>query len=144
MPGAHWSRRANAKLKAIADDDVRNQLTVNADEVLHHMPPVGFPQDEGIEGEIMWHRGITCGTPPHELPAQEDDDGPWNYFLFYTPWHPALEDAGPDKDFEILYICHISEVAEWWEEMRARHLGASGTPTAMPDGPAAKPSPHQR
>ena len=146
MPGAHWSRRAEAKLMAIADDDVRDQLTSNADEVLHHMPPVGFPQDEGLEGEILWHRGITCGTAPHELPAQEDDDGPWNYFLFYTPWHPAPEDPDPDKDFEVLYICHISEVAERCEEMRARHPDASGVPAAMPDGPVAKPKPtrHQR
>lgn len=134
MPGVHWSRRAKAKLEAIDDDAVRDQLTINAGEILHHLPPVGFPQDEGLAGQIMWHRGITCGTPPHELPAQEDDDGPWNYFLFYRR---AVSSAG----FEILYICDIGEVAERWEGIRARRLDASGASTAMPDGPTAKPSP---
>jgi hypothetical protein len=144
MPGVHWSRRAKAKLEAIDDDAVRDQLTINADEVLHHMPPVSFPQDEGFEGEVMWHRGIPCGTPHHELLAQEDDDGPWNYFLFYTRWRPHPEDPGPDKDFEILYICDIGEVAAQWEGMRAKLPDASGATTAITDGAAEKPSPHQR
>ena len=109
MPEVHWSRRAKAKLKII-DPAVRDQLRENAATTLHHMPPVVFPDDEGFEGEIMWHRGIA-----HEsLYQQDDDDGPQNYFLFYLPWclHPGAPHLGaPDECLEILDIYSIADIA---------------------------------
>ena len=126
MPGVHWSRRARARLEII-DPVVRGQLTSNADKFLHDMPPANYRQDEGREGEIMWHRGITCGTAPTRLLSKEDDDGPWNYFLIYTQWRPDPDpQSDPDPDpqsdpdpvtFEVLDIIHVSEVADRWETM---------------------------
>ena len=115
MPGVRWSREAEAKLKMI-DPAVRDQLRRNASEILHHIPPATFPYDEGIEGEVMWHRGIVCGALAQESLAQEDDDGPWNYFLFYTPLRPRPEgpDPEPDEQFEVLDVCDLADVAERW------------------------------
>jgi hypothetical protein len=114
MPGVHWSRRAKAKLESI-DPAVRDRLTSNTGGILHDMPPAVFPHDEGFEGEVMWHRGIPCGAQSQELLAQEDDDGPWNYFLFYKSWRPGPGD--PDEYFEVLDICGIDDVAERWKKM---------------------------
>jgi hypothetical protein len=125
MPGVHWSRRARARLEII-DPAVRDQLTSNAGKFLHDMPPASYRQDEGREGEIMWHRGITCGAVPPRLLAKEDDDGPWNYFLIYTQWRPDPDpDADPQSDpdpdpvkyFEVLDIIHVTELADRWEMM---------------------------
>jgi hypothetical protein len=115
MPGVQWSRRAIAKLEVI-DPSVRDQLTSNVAEILHDMPPAIFPYDEGFAGEVMWHRGIACGTLSQESLVQEDVDGPWNYFLFYTPWRPGAED--PDKRFEVLDVCSIADLAERWRKMK--------------------------
>jgi hypothetical protein len=114
MPGVRWSRKAKAKLKMI-DPVVRDQLKRKASEILHHIPPAMFPHDEGIEGEVMWHRGIACGAPVQESLEQEDDDGPWNYFLFYRPWRPRPEGPDADKRFEVLDVCGVADVAERWE-----------------------------
>ncbi len=114
MPGVHWSGWAKAKLEII-NPAVRDHLTSNAGKILHKIPPAFFPHDEGFEGEVMWHRGIPCGTLSQELLAQEDHDGPWNYFLFYTPWRPGPEDPDPDKDFEVLDICGIADIAKQWK-----------------------------
>ncbi len=110
MPGVRWSSTAEVKLGKI-DPAVRDQLTRNAREILHYIPPVTFPHDEGFEGEVMWHRGIPCGMLSEELLAQEDDDGPWNYFLFYTPGMPG-EGMDLDKYFEVLDICRVADIAE--------------------------------
>lgn len=110
MPEVHWSRRAKAKLEII-DPVVRDQLTSNAGEILHHMPPAGSPHDEGFEGEIMWHRGIPCGTLSQGLLEQEGD-GPWNYFLFYR--RPVPEKPGPGRHFEVLDICSVADIAKRW------------------------------
>jgi hypothetical protein len=112
-----------AKL-AIIDPAVRDQLTSNAAEFLHYMPPANFPYDEGFTGEVMWHRGIACGTQPQEPLAHEDDDGPWNYFLFYTPWRPGTEYPDLDKHFEVLDVCGVADVAEQWKKIKARHPDA--------------------
>jgi hypothetical protein len=90
----------------------------NAGNVLHYVPPVVFPHDEGFAGEVMWHRGIACGVLSEELLAQEDDDGAWNYFLLYVPGRPGPEDPDPSKYFEILDVCSIAEVAERWKKMK--------------------------
>ena len=113
MPEVRWSRKAEAELRTI-EPVVRDQLKRNANEILHHIPPVTFPHDEGIAGGIMWHRGIACGTLAQESLAQEDHDGPWNYFLFYTSRHPRPEDPDPDKQFEVLDVCCVADVAGQW------------------------------
>ena len=97
MPEVRWSRRAKAKLGTI-DPATRDQLTSNAGKILHYIPPVLFPHDEGFEGEVMWHRGIPCGMLSEELLAQEDDDGPWNYFLLYTPRPPDAGRTRPGQE----------------------------------------------
>jgi hypothetical protein len=119
MPEVRWSRKAQAALKTI-DLVVRDQLTANANEVLHYIPPVVFPHDEGLAGDIMWHRGIACGMLSEELLAREDDDGPWNYFFFYRPGLLGPGDPAPRPYFEILDLRRITiaDVAEQWEKMR--------------------------
>lgn len=62
MPEVRWSRRAEAKLETIGPA-ARVQLTSNAGNILHYIPPVVFPHDEGFEGEVMWHRGIARRKP---------------------------------------------------------------------------------
>jgi hypothetical protein len=117
MPGVRWSRKAEAKL-GILNSAVQNQLISNAVEILHYIPPVVFPHDEGFTGKVMWHRGIACGLLSEELLAQEDDDGPWNYFLFYTPRRPGLNNPDLDDYFEILDVYGVAEVAEQWRKMK--------------------------
>lgn len=112
-PRVFWSKRAETDLQVIvADPVVRAQLKENAGEILHDMPPVVFPHDEGCEGEVMWHRGITQKQKRQidagELP--EIGDGPWNYFFFYRK-----PDVG--QGFEVLAICSIQHIAEQWVKM---------------------------
>lgn len=117
MPEIRWSRRAKAKLENI-DPAVRDQLTSTAGEILHYIPPIVFPHDEGFAGKVMWHRVIACGLLSEELLAQEDADGPWNYILFYTPGRPRPEDPAPYRYFEILDICGVAEIAEQWKKFK--------------------------
>jgi hypothetical protein len=113
MPEVRWSRRAKAKLENIAPA-TRDQLTSDAGKILHYIPPVLFPHDEGFAGEVMWHRGIACGMLSEDLLAQEDDDGPWNYFLLYTPQLPDVEEPDLDRKFQVLDICGIADIARRW------------------------------
>jgi hypothetical protein len=109
MPEVRWSRRAKAKLENIAPA-TRDQLTSDAGKILHDIPPILFPHDEGFEGDVMWHRGIPCGM----LSEEEDDDGPWNYFLLYTPQLPDAEKPDPDRNFQVLDICSIADITRRW------------------------------
>ena len=99
---------------------MRIQLTSNAGNILHYIPPVVFEHDEGFAGEVMWHRGIQCGMLSEELLAHEDDDGPWNYFFLYRPGRSGPEDLAPGRYFEILDLRRISiaDVAEQWEKIQ--------------------------
>jgi hypothetical protein len=119
MPEVRWSREAQATLRTIGLA-VRDQLTANAGEVLHYIPPVLFPHDEGLEGDVMWHRGIVCGMLSEELLAREDDDGPWNYFFFYRPGRlgPGAPASGPYFEILDLRRINIADVAEQWEKMK--------------------------
>jgi hypothetical protein len=120
MPEVRWSRRAQAALETI-DLVVRDQLTANAGEVLHYIPrSVLYPHDEGLEGDVMWHRGITCGIVSEELLAREDEDGPWNYFFFYRAGVFSPGGPAPRPYFEILALrrINVADVAEQWEKMR--------------------------
>lgn len=113
MPEVSWSLTAKAKLGSI-DPATRDQLTTNAGKILHYIPPVLFRDDEGFEGEIMWHRGIPCGMLSEELLEREDSEGPWRYFLLYTPRRPSAGKADLDTDFEVLDIYSIADVARRW------------------------------
>lgn len=113
MPEVRWSRLAEAKLGNIAPA-TRDQLTSNAGKILHSIPPVQFPHDEGFRGEVMWHRGIPCGMLSEELLAQEDHDGPWNYFLLYRPQPPDAEEPDPVRNFHVLDVCSVAEIARRW------------------------------
>ena len=62
----------------------------------------------------MWHRGIPCGMLSEELLAQEDHDGPWNYFLLYRPQPPDAEEPDPGRNFHVLDVCSVAEIARRW------------------------------
>jgi hypothetical protein len=116
MPEIRWSQRAKAKLENFAPA-IRDQLTSDAGKILHYIPPVLFPHDEGFAGEIMWHRGIACGMLAEDLLEQEDDnDGPWNYFLLYTARRPEPEEPDPDRSFQVLDIRSIADISRRWNE----------------------------
>ena len=113
MPEVLWSRSAEARLESISPA-AREQLISNAGKILHDITSADFPRDEGYAGTIMWHRGIPCGMLSEELLAQEDDDGPWNYFLLYTPQLPDAEVPDPDRNFQVLDVCSVAEIARRW------------------------------
>ena len=121
MSGVWWSDQALADLELVVEDPaVREQLKRNAEETLHDIPPRASSADEGVEGEIMWRRGIT-----HEQERQRDAgtllDGPraWNYFLFYRKREPG-------QGFEVLAVRSIYQVASRWVQMEGElgHAGA--------------------
>lgn len=114
MAAVHWSSRAGARLERISPA-TRDQLVSSAGKILHDITSADFPHDEGYAGEIMWHRGIPCGMPSEELTVEEDDDGPWNYFLFYRALPPAAEEPDPYQTFEVLDVCSVAEVARRWK-----------------------------
>jgi hypothetical protein len=103
-----WDR-AESDLEAVSPEVVV-QLKRNAAEILHDIPPVIHP-DEGIRDGIMWHRAATW----YDL-AEEQPDGPQNYFLFYTR-------NGSGREFEILAVRSIYEIASTWVRMSLRPHG---------------------
>lgn len=123
VPRVSWTPAAESDLQLVVDDPaVRDQLKLNAEMTLHEIEASAGRDrgSEGFEGEVMWHRGIACGMLSEELLAQEDDDGPWNYFFLYTPRRPGPENLAPGSYFEILDLRRISiaDVAEQWEKMK--------------------------
>ena len=118
MGRVSWSARAEADLEAIRPRTVKNLLKRNAEKILHvFSPQTADPADEGIEGEIMWHRGDGHGRFT-KLPK-----GPQDYFLIYRTCDPASgsedseEDPEGDPDFEVLAIYSIRQVACMWLQM---------------------------
>jgi hypothetical protein len=111
MPVVKWSDRAEAQLAGI-DPAVASRLRSTAPKVLHHIgPDTRFCDDEGFEGEVMWHRAIA-----HEVQVQETEqdgvsDGPWNYFYFYTPWSHDSHLEDPHLEFEIQEIRYNADHA---------------------------------
>jgi hypothetical protein len=121
MAAVRWSRWAETRLERISPV-TRDQLVSSAGKILHDITSADFPHDEGYAGEIMWHRGIPCGilseellAESEELLADEDDDGPWNYFLFYRALPPAAEEPDPYQTFEVLDVRSVAEVARRWK-----------------------------
>lgn len=114
MAGVRWSRWAETRLELISRA-TRDQLVSSAGKILHDMTPAHLRHDGGYVGEIMWHRGIPCGMVSEELLAQEDDDGPWNYFLFYVALPPQTDESDPYQTFEVVDVCSVAEVARRWK-----------------------------
>ena len=109
MPKVTWTARAVADVETlVAEPTVRQQLKANAETILHDIPSteVARPADEGVAAGIMWHRG----TADEFENFSEQDDGPWNYFLFYRRQEP-----GPG--FEVLAVRSVSQIASAWEQM---------------------------
>jgi hypothetical protein len=116
MGRVSWSDQAEADLDSI-DPAVRDQLKRNAEEILHLIPPLTDPADEGVEGEIMWHRADGHGR------FTSRPDGPQNYFLIYRSHGAAT--ASEDPQFEVLALRSIHQLACMWIQMTstpARYL----------------------
>lgn len=115
MGRVSWSDQALVDLERVVEDPaVREQLKRNAEEILRDIPLRAVSADEGFEGEIMWHRGIT-----HEQESQapagwlsETPEGPqvWDYFLFYR-------ERKRGQGFEVLAVRSTHQVASRWIQM---------------------------
>ncbi len=104
MPRVSWGK-AQADLESI-DPAMVGQLRDSAEEILHDIPPVEYPADEGVAlDRIMWHRGAA-----HES-LNEQADGPQNYLLLYKK-----QDSDPE--FEILAVRSIQQIANKHVKMR--------------------------
>jgi hypothetical protein len=100
-----WGTEAEAKLDSIAIA-VADELRRNAEEILHHIPPVEFEGDEGdLPDGRMWHRGAA-----HERLSEQDerlseqDNGSQNYVFVYRK-----QDSNPE--FKILDVLSNREMA---------------------------------
>jgi hypothetical protein len=107
-PQVAWTPEAESDLQLVVNAPaVRSELKRNAEATLHEIDAFsgGDRRAEGIEGEIMWHRGW---THDQELRAswlpEQADDGPWNYVLFYR------RAAGP-AEFEVLAVRSRIQIA---------------------------------
>lgn len=102
-----WSDQAKADLESIYPA-ARNMLMRYAGEVLHLISPRNAdPAEEGVHGEIMWHRG-----DGHGRFMKRDRRGPQDYFLFYRKCHSAP--GCEDLEFEVLAVISIHEVGGRW------------------------------
>jgi len=115
VPRVSWTPAAESDLQLVVDDPaVRDQLKLNAEMTLHEIKASAGRDrgSEGIAGEVMWHRGIPCGMLSEDLLAQEDDDGPWDYIVFYR------RAAGP-AEFEVLAVRGRLQIADRiWEQVQ--------------------------
>lgn len=102
-----WSDRANADLERFCPVTVRGQLRRCAEEVLHLISPHADREEEGIDGEIMWHRG-----DGHGRFMTRRGPGPQDYFLLYRRCH--LAPGSKDPEFEVLAVRSIHQVAAMW------------------------------
>jgi len=122
MIRAIWSEQAEAELEALVPDlAARARLREHVEAALHDVK--GRTADEGVEGGIMWRRGIT-EAQRRKLEAgwlRDADDGaqPWDYFVFYR--------ALPAAAFEVLALRSTRHVAAW--ELRYGPLGRLYGPT---------------
>jgi hypothetical protein len=109
VPRVVWTPEADSDLQLVVNDPVvRRDLERNAEATLHEVKGFsgGDRRSEGIEGEIMWHRGWTHEQELREswLPEQADD-GPWNYVVFYR------RAVGPTV-FEVLAVRSRIQIAD--------------------------------
>ncbi len=105
-----WSAQAEADLAELESTypGVTKQLKRCAGKVLHPISPhIADPAEEGIDGEIMWHRGDGHGDF-----MKRRGCGPQDFFLFYRR---CDSDPGPrGSEFEILAVRSIHQVARTW------------------------------
>lgn len=107
MGRVSWSDQAEADLNRIAPA-VADQIRRNAEKILHDIPPLDHPADEGALGDgFLWHRGVAHGRHTEQ---EEQDDGPQNYFLLYRK-------RDSDPEFEILAVPSEKQVASKWAQM---------------------------
>jgi hypothetical protein len=109
MGRVSWSAQAKADLESI-NRTLRHRLRRAAKEILHPISPHNAdPEDEGTDGEIMWHR-----ADGHGKFTTRRDNGPQDYFLFYRCRHaPGSE----DPDYEVLGVCSNRQEAGIWAQM---------------------------
>lgn len=107
-----WSEQADVELLRISDPAVRRQIKRNAEqpEVVHHIPPCNYPADEGHHSGIMWHRAVSHDRPALEE-AEEQDNGPLNYFLLYR----SLRRNPPQ--FQIQGVRSLRQIGGVWNRM---------------------------
>lgn len=106
-----WSDQAEADLTEleIIYRGITKQLKRCAGKVLHPISPrTADPAEEGIAGEIMWHRGDGHG----DFMKRRGGCGPQDFFLFYRRCGSAARPKGPE--FEILAVLSIHQVARMW------------------------------
>lgn len=113
MVRVRWSKEAELDLETISSTVLRGQLRNHAEEVLHLISPHSAdPADEGVEGELMWHRADGHGR------FMRQPKGPQDYFLIYSRCgFPGAEDPGEDLEFEVLAVRSVRQVARMWLEM---------------------------
>ncbi len=111
VPRVWWTPEADSDLLSVVDPAVREELKCHAEVTLHEIEITADDdrRAEGFEGEVMWH---WAWTHEQELLAQEDDDGPWTYVLFYRR-------AVGSAEFEVLALRSYIQVADRiWEQVR--------------------------
>lgn len=113
MGRVSWSDSAEADVAGI-DHAVIYQLKRIAEEILHDIPPIVYPADEGYVDNIMWCRAITR-EQEHQMEAgglQETEGGipVWDYFFLYTK-----QESG--EGFEVLAVLNVHQVASRWLQM---------------------------
>jgi hypothetical protein len=111
-----WSAQAERDLALVVPDpSVRAELRCNAERTLHEIKASAGDDrraDEGIAGEIMWHRGWTHEQELYWWLPEQADDGPWNYVLFYRK-------AAGLAEFVVLAVRSRRQIAERvWEQLR--------------------------
>jgi hypothetical protein len=115
VPQVVWTPEADSDLMLVVSDPVvRRALERNTEATLHEIEAFsdGDRRDEGIEGEVMWHRGWTHEQELRSswLPEQAYD-GPWNYVLFYRR-------AVGSAEFEVLAVRSRLQIADRiWKQM---------------------------
>ncbi len=105
-----WSDAAEADLAELESmhPGVRRQLKRCAGKALHLISPhTADPSEEGIYGEIMWHR-----ADGHGEFLKRQGSGPQDYFLLYRRCDSAAECKDPQ--FEILAVRSIRQVGAMW------------------------------
>jgi hypothetical protein len=113
MVRVRWSAEAKTDLETISSAAVRDQLRNNAGEFLHLISPHSAdPADEGVDGEVMWHRADGHGR------FTRRPEGPQDYFLIYAKCDPpGFEDPEEDLEFEVLAVRSVRQVACMWLRM---------------------------
>lgn len=110
MGKVSWSDQAKAELAELESryPGVTRQLKRCAGKALHPVSSgTADRAEEGIEGEIMWHRGDGHGEF-----TRRRGRGPQDFFLFYRMCDSAPGSTEPK--FEVLAVRSVEDVAITW------------------------------